>query len=58
MTKAEEERDRIVGIIQARIDIHRNFINFCMDNDVQVTPSIFTAIIELRSLLRRIECQE
>lgn len=53
----ENERLRIMEIIQARIDTHRSFINFCMDNDVQVTPSIFTAIIELRSLLRKIECQ-
>jgi hypothetical protein len=52
-----EEHARIVGIIQGRIDIHRSFINFCMDNDVQVTPSIFSAIMELRSLLRKIECQ-
>lgn len=57
VTEAEEERARIVGIIQGRIDTHRSFINFCMDNDVQVTPSIFTAIIELRALLRKIECQ-
>jgi hypothetical protein len=57
VTKAEEERSRIVGIIQSRIDIHRSFINFCMDNDVQVTPSIFSAIVELRALLRKIECQ-
>lgn len=57
VTEAEEERARIVGIIQGRIDIHRSFINFCMDNDVQVTPSIFSAIVELRALLRKIQCQ-
>jgi hypothetical protein len=57
VTEAEEERARIVGVIQARIDIHRSFINFCMDNDVHVTPSIFSAIVELRALLRKIECQ-
>ena len=57
MTKAEEERARIVGIIQERIDIHSRFIDSCMDNDVPVTPSIFTAVTELRSLLRKIECQ-
>jgi hypothetical protein len=39
-----EERDRIVGIIQGRIDIHSAFIDSCMDNDVHVTPSIFAAI--------------
>jgi hypothetical protein len=53
-----EERARIVGIIQERIDIHSRFINFCMDNDVQVTPSIFSAIVELRALLRKIECRD
>jgi hypothetical protein len=53
-----EERDRIVGIIQGRIDIHSAFIDSCMDNDVPVTPSIFTAVTELRSLLRKIECQD
>ncbi len=53
-----EERDRIVGIIQGRIDIHSAFIDSCMDNDVPVTPSIFTAVTELRSLLRKIECRD
>lgn len=52
-----EERDRIVGIIQGRIDIHSSFIDSCMDNDLHVTPSIFAAVTELRSLLRKIECQ-
>jgi hypothetical protein len=53
-----EERARIVGIIQGRIDIHSAFIDSCMDNDVHVTPSIFAAVTELRSLLRKIECQD
>jgi hypothetical protein len=57
VTEAEEERARIVGIIQGRIDTHSRFIEYCMDNDVRVTPSIFSAVMELRSLLRRIECQ-
>jgi hypothetical protein len=52
-----EECDRIVGIIQGRIDIHSRFVEFCMENDVRVTPSIFSAIVELRALLRQIECQ-
>lgn len=55
MTEAEEERARIVGIIQGRIDTHSRFIEYCMGNDVRVTPSIFSAVMELRSLLRRIE---
>lgn len=53
-----EECDRIVGIIQGRIDIHSAFIDSCMDNDVHVTPSIFAAVTELRSLLRKIECRD
>jgi hypothetical protein len=57
VTEAEEERARIVGIIQSRIDTHSRFIEYCMDNDVRVTPSIFSAIVELRALLRKIECQ-
>ena len=55
---AEMEYLRIVEIVQGRIDVHSKFINFCMDNDVQVTPSIFTAITELRAVLRRIECRD
>jgi hypothetical protein len=51
---AEMERLRIMEIIQERIDVHSKFINFCMDNDVRVTPSIFTAVMELRALLRKI----
>jgi hypothetical protein len=51
---AEMERLRIMEIIQGRIDIHSKFVNFCMDNDVRVTPSIFTALIELRAVLRKI----
>lgn len=54
---AEQERLRIMEIIQGRIDTHSRFIEYCMDNDVRVTPSIFSAVVELRSLLRRIECQ-
>ena len=52
---AEMEWLRIMEIVQGRIDTHKRFIEFCMDNDVKVTPSIFTAIMELRSLLRKIE---
>ncbi len=58
VTEAEEERARVVGIIQGRIDIHSRFIEYCMDNDVRVTPSIFSAVTELRSLLRKIECRD
>jgi hypothetical protein len=51
---AEQERLRIMEIIQGRIDTHASFVDFCMNNDVRVTPSIFSALVELRSLLRRI----
>lgn len=54
---AEMELLRVMEIIQGRIDVHSRFINFCMDNDVRATPSSFTAIVELRALLRKIECQ-
>ena len=55
---AEMELLRVIEIIQGRIDVHSRFINFCMDNDVRVTPSIFTAIMELRSMLRKIQEKE
>lgn len=51
----QEERARIVGIIQGRIDTHSRFVEFCMENDVRVTPSIFSSLMELRSLLRKIQ---
>ena len=51
----ENERLRIMEIVQGRIDTHKRFIEFCMENDVKVTSSIFTAIMELRSLLRKIQ---
>ena len=52
---AEQEHLRIMEIIQGRIDIHSRFVEFCMNNDVRVTPSIFSALTELRSLSRRIK---
>lgn len=55
---AEQEHLRIMEIIQGRIDIHSRFVEFCMENDVRVTPSIFSALTELRSLLRKIKEQE
>jgi hypothetical protein len=55
---AEMEWLRIMEIIQGRIDTHTRFIEFCMENDVRVTPSIFTSIVELRSLLRKIKEEE
>ena len=55
MTEAEQERLRIMEIIQGRIDTHSRFVEFCMENDVRVTPSIFSSLMELRSLLRKIK---
>jgi hypothetical protein len=55
VTEAEQERLRIMEIIQGRIDIHSRFVEFCMENDVRVTPSIFSSLMELRSLLRKIK---
>jgi len=52
---AEQEHLRIMEIIQGRIDIHSRFVEFCMNNDVRVTPSIFSALTELRSLSRKIK---
>ena len=52
---AEQEYLRIMEIIQGRIDIHSRFVEFCMENDVRVTPSIFSSLMELRSLLRKIK---
>ncbi len=55
---AEQEYLRIMEIIQGRIDIHSRFVEFCMENDVRVTPSIFSSLMELRSLSRKIKEQE
>ena len=52
---AEQEYLRIMEIIQGRIDIHSRFVEFCMENDARVTPSIFSSLMELRSLLRKIQ---
>jgi len=52
---AEMEYLRIMEIIQGRIDVHSRFIEYCMENDVRVTPSIFSAVMELRSLVRKIK---
>jgi hypothetical protein len=52
---AEQERTRIVALINGRMDIHNGFINHCVEHDVRVSDSIFIALSELRSLLRIIE---
>jgi hypothetical protein len=53
-----EERARIVGIIQGRIDIHSNFVNFYMSQEVDPPVGILGALSELSDLLRKIECRD
>lgn len=55
---AEHERLRIMEIIQARIENYSRFIESCMDEDVEITPSVLCAAVELRSLLREIQKEE
>ncbi len=52
---AQTERDRIISIIQRRIDVHYGFIESCMDHEVEVSSGVFSALTELRALLREIE---
>jgi hypothetical protein len=52
---ALEERARIIGVINKRIAIHNGFINSCVEHDVRVSGSLFSALVELRCILREIE---
>jgi hypothetical protein len=52
---AAEERARIIDIINKRIDTHSGFVNLCMDREIEPSAGIFSALTELRSLLREIE---
>lgn len=52
---AAEERARIIGIINGRIDIANGFINGCMDHEVEPAAGIFGGLVELRSLLREVD---
>lgn len=49
-----EERDRIIDIINKRIDIAKGFINGCMEHEVQPAAGLFGGLTELRSLLREL----
>ena len=51
----ENERDRIVGIIKARLDTHRGFVEGALGAGVEPAPSIYTAMSELSALLRELE---
>ena len=53
-----EESDRIVAIIQGRIDIHSHFIEYYMDQEVEPPKGVLGALAELRSLKREIERKE
>jgi hypothetical protein len=50
-------KERIIGIINKRMDIHIGFINNCMDHGIEPAASVSGALMELRSLLREIERQ-
>lgn len=52
---AEREQLRIMDIIRERIENYSRFIEACMDQDVEITPSVLCAVVELRSLLRKIQ---
>lgn len=49
------ERKRITDIINGRMSIHNEFINDCVKHDVRVSDSFFTALAELRAIVREIE---
>jgi len=51
----EEERIKIMDIIKDRLTIHEGFINGALDHGVEPSPSIYSAMVELRSLLRELE---
>ena len=51
----EQERTRIIDLINGRMSIHNEFINDCVKHDVRVSDSFFIALSELRSILREIE---
>jgi uncharacterized membrane protein YczE len=52
---AQTERDRIISIIQRRIDVHYGFVESCMDHEIEVRAGVLSALGELRALLREIE---
>ena len=51
----EQERTRIIDLINGRMSIHNEFVNDCVKHDVRVSDSFFIALSELRSILREIE---
>lgn len=50
-------KERIIGIINRRIDTHSDFANLCKGHEIEPAVSILGALTELRSLLREIERQ-
>lgn len=50
-----EERAAVVDIVKGRIDIINGFINGLADNKIKVPDELFSALVELRSLLRELQ---
>lgn len=55
MTDDKFDRSSAIALIQGRIDLHQEFIGMCEANNIDPSMSLFSAIAELRSLLREIE---
>jgi hypothetical protein len=51
----QAERNRVIGVIKARIDIYDSLVNGCARNQITVPQALFKALTELRLLLREIE---
>lgn len=49
-----EERKRIIAIIEGRRDTHYGFVNGALDAGVEPSENIYTAIAELNAILREI----
>jgi hypothetical protein len=55
VTEDNFDRSSVMALIQSRIDLHEEFIRMCEANNIDPSMSLFSAIAELRSLLREIE---
>lgn len=52
---AKIEREKIMGIINRRIDTANGFIQGSIDHGVEPSSGILSGLVELRSLLRELE---